>query len=118
MGRQRNICGLVVNLGEVAKWPPNQGRAEMEIDVTYLAALIYECDDPIAVLTRSDLPGDRGTEDTARATLIKHFGHSMVYRPKTHTSHMVAMRCLGVDVPEEEEVSVVTFKRVRSPLSN
>lgn len=98
--------------------PPTREVPKMEIDVTYLAALIQECDDPIAVLTRSDLPGDRGNEDSARATLMKHFGHSMVYRPKTHNSHMVAMRCLGVDVPEEEEVSVVTFKKVRSPLSN
>ena len=84
----------------------------MEIDVVYLAALIQDCSDPIAVLKRSQLPGNCKNEQAARETLIKHFEMPLVYRHGTHSAHLAAMRCLGVDVPTDEEVSVVAHKRV------
>lgn len=84
----------------------------MEIDVVYLAALIQDCNDPIAVLQRSQLPGDRGNEQGARNTLMKHFQRPLIYKHDTHGAHLTAMRCLGVDVPTEEEVSVVARKQL------
>jgi hypothetical protein len=84
----------------------------VEIDVVYLAALIQDCEDPIAVLQRSQLPGDRRNEQGARETLLKHFEKPLVYRHGTHSAHLAAMHCLGVDVPTDEEVSVVAHKRV------
>ncbi len=87
----------------------------MEIDVVYLAALIQDCDDPIAVLQRSQLPGDPINQQAARDTLMKHFERPLVYKHHTHASYLAAMRCLGVDVPAEEEVSVVARKQMERP---
>jgi hypothetical protein len=87
----------------------------MEIDVVYLAALIHDCSDPIAVLQRSQLAGDRNNEQGARDTLMRHFETPLTYKHDTHESHLTAMRCLGVDVPAGEEVCVIAYKQVDNP---
>ena len=87
----------------------------MEIDVVYLAALIQDCSDPVSVLQRSQLPGERADEQGARNTLMKHFERPLHYDQDTHRAHLAAMRCLGVDFPVDEGVSVVARKNGNHP---
>lgn len=87
----------------------------MEIDVVYLKALILDCNDPIAVIQGAGLPGERDTEQRARNTLMRLFEQPRVYQRATHSAHLEAMRCLGVDVPEVDEVSVLAFKQINPP---
>lgn len=84
----------------------------MEIDVVYLRALIQDCRDPVAVLQQANLPGPRDTEQLARNTLMGVFEKPCVYQRDVHGTQRKALQFLGVDVPEQEDVSVIAFKQL------
>jgi hypothetical protein len=83
----------------------------MEIDLAYLKALIEDCHDPVAVVRTSNLIGERDSEEAARNTLLRHFSEPSIYKPTAHRPHVTAMRALGIDLPDDGTVRVVSFYR-------
>lgn len=79
----------------------------MEIESTYLKALIEECGDPVAVVQASKLSGERDSQQAARHTLLRHFDQPSLYNPIDHVQQVCAMRKLGIDLPPDENVRIV-----------
>jgi hypothetical protein len=83
----------------------------MEIDLAYLKALIEECRDPMAVVQTSNLNGERDSQEAARNTLLRHFSEPSVYKPSDHRQHVTAMRVLGIDLPDDDTIRIVSYNR-------